>query len=167
MTSKQKLTAWVGAGAVASLVGFTSIKEGTILKTYRDPVNILTACTGETRFVVKPGDIVPGATFTRQQCEDRLIESLWEHAEPVIRCTAPAQLTQGQKIAFTDFAFNAGGANFCNSSMARKAKAGDVQGSCDALLQWRFAGGKDCALPGSNCAGIWIRRKEDHAICLR
>ncbi len=159
MTPKQKLTAWLGGvAAVIAATGLISTHEGMVLSSYRDPIGIWTACTGETAFVVTPGDIKPGAKFTRQQCTDRLVESMAEHAEPVIRCTSPASLTQGQKIAFLSFAFNVGGGQFCSSTLARKAKAGDVLGSCAELSRWTIAGGRQ--LPG-----LVKRRAEERAIC--
>jgi lysozyme len=171
-TDRQKrLAVWLGgATVVASAVTFTSHQEGTVTHVYQDPAraDLLTACTGETHYIVTPGDIKPGATFTREQCAQALYRSMAEHAEPVMQCTEGANLTTGQKIAFLDIAYNGGGAMFCKSSMARKAKAGDVQGSCDAILLYRFAGGKDCSLPSNKhvCGGIWDRRQKERAICL-
>ena len=165
-----RLGAWLGGGAIAaSLVAFTSQQEGTVLEVYKDPIPnkvVLTVCTGETNYVTIPGDIRLGAKFTPEECAAALERSLWTHAQDVIRCTAPAQLTPGQKMAFLDFAYNAGGTNFCNSSMARNAKAGNVRASCDALLMWRNAGGKDCSVRSNGCWGVWLRRQEERKICL-
>jgi lysozyme len=167
---KAKLVAWLGAAAVAGAVGFVQVNEGTVLRSYQDPAraDLLTACVGETHYIVTPGDIKPGATFTREQCTEALYRSLWEHAEPVIRCTTPADLTQGQRVAFLDFSFNAGGATFCKSSIAREAKYGHVQQSCDAILLYRWAGGHDCSQPENKriCGGIWTRRQAEHRVCL-
>jgi lysozyme len=134
---------------------------------YRDPIGVLTACVGETNYVVVPGDIKMGAKFTDAQCTAALQRSMWRHAKPVIDCTAPAQLTVGQKIAFLDFAFNVGAANFCGSTMARKARAGDVEGSCAEFARWRFAGGIDCASAQGRrtCGGVWTRRQLEDRLC--
>lgn len=167
MTPKQKLGAWLGAGAVLTAVSFTQVNEGTVPRAYPDPAraDLLTACTGETHYIVTPGDIKPGAVFTREQCTESLYRSMWEHAQPVINCTAPANLTTGQKTAFLDFTFNVGGATFCKSSIARKAKAGDVKGSCEAILMYRFAGGHDCSKDRHVCGGIWTRRQAEYRVC--
>lgn len=158
MTPKQKLLTWLGGAALATSVGVVTLYEGEVLTTYRDPIGIYTACVGETAYVVKPGDIKPGTTFTREQCRERLYLSLAEHAEPVIRCTAPAVLTDGQKVAFLSFSFNVGGAKFCASSLARKARAGDAHGSCAELSRWTLAGGRE--LPG-----LVKRRAAERRIC--
>lgn len=166
MTPRQKLAAWLGGVALAAgAATFTATQEGTVFKSYRDPVNILTACAGETKFVATPGDIKPGATFTPDQCTEALYRSLWEHAEPVIRCGGD-KLTTGQKLAFLDFTYNVGGFAFCGSTMAAKAKRGDVAGSCGELLRWRMAGGKDCSDRANGCYGVWTRRQQEHALCI-
>ena len=166
MTPKQKLSIWVGTAGVATLGAFVQVNEGTVLHAYRDPVGILTACTGETHYVTQQGDITPGSTYTPDQCADALLRSIWAHAEPVIRCTENKPLTVGQKIAFADFNYNTG--LFCQSSIARKAAAGDVRGSCDAILLYRFAGGKDCSTAQGKhtCGGVWTRRLKEHEVCL-
>jgi len=163
--SRAKLIAWMGAAGVAAVVALTSGQEGEVRTAYRDPVGIWTACIGETHYVATPGDIKPGATFTREQCADSLIRSLAEHAEPVMRCGGD-KLTTGQKIAFLDFNYNTG--QFCRSTMALLAVRGDVPGSCKELLRWRNAGGRDCSLPENSktCGGVWTRRQKEYAICL-
>lgn len=168
LSGNNKLVGMVGAGAAAVLVAFTSMYEGTELGVYRDPVpnvNILTVCTGETHYVVTPGDIQLGAKFTKDECAGALSRSLAEHAEPVLRCTSPAKLTPGQLIAFIDFNYNTG--LFCKSTMARRAKQGEVQSSCDALLLYKLSGGRDCSLAENRriCGGVWTRRKAEHKMC--
>jgi lysozyme len=158
--TKTRLAVWLGGPSVlAFLAAGVVVHEGEILKSYRDPIGIWTACVGETDFVVKPGDIKPGARFTKEQCTERLYLSLAKHAEPVIRCTAPAVLTTGQKVAYVSFAFNVGESAFCNSTLARKARAGDVVGSCNELSRWTMAGGKE--LPG-----LVKRRAGELHVCL-
>lgn len=167
MTSKDKLKLWLGsATALAAAAAFISSNEGTVYKVYRDPVGILTACTGETGYVVTPGDIKLGNTFTPAQCTEALYRSMAAHAEPVMRCTAPAVLTAGQKLAYLDFAFNVGGANFCSSTLARKARLGDVQGSCSEFFKWKMAQGVDCSQNPRVCGGVWTRRGQEYDVCL-
>ena len=167
-SSKQKLIVWLGSTVLlASAALFVTTNEGNRNTVYRDPVGILTACVGETAYVVTPGDIKPGNTFTNAQCDAALYRSMWVHAEPVIRCTNGAKLTSGQKIAFLDFTYNVGAGNFCKSTMARKAAAGDVAGSCSEFYKWRFAGGIDCssAQGKRTCGGVWTRRSAEDKMC--
>lgn len=158
MSPKQKLAAWLGAGALATATTAITLYEGNILHAYKDPVGIWTACVGETSHVVTPGDIKPGARYTPEQCRERLYISMAQHAEPVMRCTAPALLTTGQKVAYLSFAFNVGGSAFCGSTLAKKARAGDVAGSCAELSRWTISAGRE--LPG-----LVKRRAAERAIC--
>lgn len=168
MSAKTKLIAWLGAAAVAGAAGFITTQENTVLPAYQDPLGIWTACTGETKFVVTPGDIRRGAVFTKEQCTERLYESMWTHAEPVIKCTAPAVLTTGQKVAFLSLSYNMGGPSFCSLTfLLGKVKAGDVPGSCAAITRYVLAnrGTVDCRIRSNNCYGIVLRREKERAIC--
>ena len=149
--SKQRLVAAIGAGAAALVVPLVMQYEGTIPKTYRDPVGILTACTGHTG-----PELRMGQTFTRQQCEDMLFSDLEKHATALDCVKRP--LTDGQKAAFLSFAFNVGNGAFCKSTLVRKANAGDMQGACAELSRWVYAGGKQ--LPG-----LVKRRTAEREMC--
>ena len=48
MNWKEKLMAAIGGAAVALAVPLVQKYEGTVLRSYRDPVGIVTACTGHT-----------------------------------------------------------------------------------------------------------------------
>ena len=149
--SKQRLIAAIGAGAAAMVVPLVMQYEGTIPKTYRDPVGILTACTGHTG-----PELRMGQTFTRQQCEDMLFSDLEKHATSLDCVKRP--LTDGQKAAFLSFAFNVGNGAFCKSTLVRKANAGDMHGACAELSRWVYAGGKQ--LPG-----LVKRRAAEREMC--
>lgn len=152
-TRRGGLAAIVGAIAAAAIVVFTPSNEGTVLKTYRDPAGVLTYCTGATE------DAQWGRTYTREECLAQLDHDLTRHAAGIAQCVDMDKLTDGQKIAYVDFAFNVGVTAFCRSTVARKAKVGDMQGSCDALLMWDKAGGK--VLPG-----LVKRRQAERTYCL-
>lgn len=76
------------------------------------------------------------------------------------------KITQSQYDAYVSFAYNVGNKAFCNSTMAKKANAGDAVGSCNEFKRWQFVAGKDCRIASSNCSGIVKRRKEELALCL-
>lgn len=168
---KVKLVAWLGAAGLTAAVAFTTQGEAEVDGVYPDPADhhILTACMGETSYVAQPGDIVKGATFTHEQCVDALYRRFAQYAGDIQRCGGD-DLTSGQKIAFLDFDQNVG--KFCGTTIARKAKAGDVQGSCDAIYLYRYVGKVDCFDPanvnalGGTCRGIVSRRNKQHARCL-
>lgn len=149
----KSLAALVGTAAASALLVLTPSFEGTKLTTYRDLGGVLTYCTGATE------DAAWGKTYTVQQCKAQLDRDLARHAEGISKCINFDALTDGQKVAFVDAAYNIGVSAFCGSSMARKANAGDLQGSCDALMMWNKVSGKEIS-------GLTRRRSSEREICL-
>lgn len=153
LQNKRSLAAIVGTAAAAALYIFTPPMEGRVLKTYKDVAAVLTYCDGATE------NAIWGKTYTPAECNAQLDRDLARHADGVMACTT-AKLTDGQKVAYVDFAYNVGVPAYCGSTVARKANAGDVRGSCDALLMWNRAGGK--VWPG-----LTRRRVAEREICLK
>lgn len=149
--SKARLVAKVGAAAAAAAVSIVAYYEGTVLESYKDPIGIITACTGHTG-----PELAMGQTYTKQQCEDMLYADLDKHAKALDCIKSP--MTDGQKAAFLSFAFNVGNGAFCGSTLVRKANAGDMQGACAELSRWTHAGGK--RLPG-----LVKRRAAERKLC--
>lgn len=150
--NKLTLAAIVGAVSASALLAFTPAHEGTVLTTYRDIGGVLTYCTGATE------NAIYGKTYTPEECRAQLDYDLARHAAGVMQCVH-VPLTDGQKTAYVDFAYNVGVRAFCGSTVARKANQGDVIGSCNALLAWNMAGGKVWA-------GLTKRREDERRICL-
>lgn len=151
--SRIALTAKIGAGATALAIPLVMLYEGTVLQSYRDPIGIVTACVGHTG-----PELRMGQRYTRQQCEDMLYGDLLKHAQALDCIKQP--MTDGQKAAFLSFAFNVGNKAFCDSTLARKANAGDMPGACAELSRWTRAGGRD--LPG-----LVKRRAAERELCER
>lgn len=151
MTPKQKLIAKVGAASAALLLSMVPVFEGTVLKTYRDPIGVLTSCMGHTG-----PELRMGQKWTPEQCQQQLAEDLVRHADALACINRP--LSDGQKAAFVSFAFNVGDKAFCGSTLARKANAGDMTGACAELSRWTLAGGKQ--LPG-----LVKRRAIEREVC--
>jgi len=151
--SRAKLAAKIGAGATALAVPLVMLYEGTVLQSYRDPIGIITACVGHTG-----PELRMGQKYTRQQCEDMLYGDLLKHAAALDCIKRP--MTDGQKAAFLSFAFNVGNKAFCDSTLARKANAGDMAGACAELSRWTRAGGRE--LPG-----LVKRRAAERELCER
>ncbi|WP_395008311.1 lysozyme [Undibacterium sp.] len=151
--TKNKLVAKIGAGAVALLVPLAMFFEGTVNKTYKDPIGILTACTGHTG-----ADVKVGQTYTDEQCREMLYADLLKHADDIDCIKAP--LNDAQKAALISFGFNVGKQKLCTSTLAKKANAGDMIGACNELRRWTLAGGKE--LPG-----LVRRREAERQMCMR
>ncbi|MBD8628349.1 lysozyme [Oxalobacteraceae sp. CFBP 8753] len=121
---------------------------------YRDMAGVLTYCTGATE------NAAWGKTYTPAQCRAQLDRDLERHAAGIAMCIPLARLTDGQKVAFVDVAYNIGVSGFCGSSMARRTNAGDMVGACNALLMWNKVGGKEVR-------GLTRRRQAERELCLK
>lgn len=150
--SRAKLVAAVGAPCAALLLAYVPQFEGVILRGYRDPIGIVTACAGHTATAVL------GRAYTREECETLLVTDLVQHAGPVLKCTPGIRGNTGVTAAAVSFAFNVGVSKYCGSTMARKFNAGDWAGGCAELSRWTYAGGRE--LPG-----LVKRRATERAIC--
>lgn len=148
----KRLVAVVGAAAAASLLAFTPAQEGEVLKTYRDIGGVLTYCDGATE------NAHWGQTYTHEECQAQLEKDLASKAEGISKCLPWPRLTDGQRVAFTDAAYNIGVPAFCSSSMARRANAGDQAGACAALSLWINVNGRPVQ-------GLINRRAKERAIC--
>lgn len=151
MTPRQRLAAKIGAGAVALVLPVVMLYEGTVLRSYVDPVGIVTACTGHTG-----PELRMGQRYTKEQCETMLYGDLLKHTAALDCIKAP--LADNQKAAFLSFAFNVGNGAFCKSTLVRKANAGDLMGACAELSRWVMAGGRE--LPG-----LVKRRAAERQLC--
>ncbi|MNK29196.1 Lysozyme RrrD [compost metagenome] len=152
MTPKQRLLSLVGAASVTVLTAYVPQFEGTILRGYRDPIGIVTACTGHTATAVL------GKPYTRAECEAMLQQDLVKHAEGVLACTPGLKGQIGPLSSAVSFAFNVGNGAYCRSTMARKFMAGDIDGACNEFQRWTYAGGRQ--LPG-----LVKRRQVEAEIC--
>ena len=153
MNDRSKLVAKIGVVAAALAISTVTFYESTVQRTYRDPIGIITACTGHTGPELKMGQ-----TFTREQCDDMLAKDLLGHAAALDCIKTP--MADGQKAAFLSFAFNVGNGAFCGSTLVRKANADDMRGACAELSRWTLAGGRE--LPG-----LVKRRSAERALCER
>ena len=152
---KKSLAGLVGVAAACLLLVSVAGHEGEVLKTYYDPVGIATVCYGDT----DPAFAVPGKTYTSAECLQSLERQLVAHAAPVIMClpgikAAPPEMT----AAFVSLAYNIGANAFCKSTVAKRFRAGDYAGSCEAIELFTKAKGK--VMPG-----LVVRRKDERILC--
>lgn len=151
MIAKGRLAAVAGTLTAAYLTAFMPQFEGMILRGYKDPIGIVTACAGHTKTAVL------GRPYTKAECEKLLMDDLAEHATGVMECLE-TRVPPGPRAAFISAAYNIGVPTFCRSTIARKANAGDLKGACAELDRWVYAGGQK--LPG-----LVSRRAAERAVC--
>lgn len=155
-TGKGALVALLGGIAATGLLVTIPEDEGTRYTAYRDVVGVWTICQGDTK------NIAPGMVETKAGCQKRLEQQLLAHAKPVMACT-PRLREEGrdyQRWAAVSLAYNIGTGAYCRSSIDRNFDAGNWRAGCDAMLMWRFAGGKEVR-------GLRLRRERERALCLK
>lgn len=144
-------TAFTG---VAILIAAPVIErwEGTRTDPYLDIGGVLTVCTGETR--------VPMRRYTPSECKvmlDRTLAADW--APGVLRAVPALQDRPYQFAASISLTYNIGEAAFARSTVAKRFRAGDWKGGCDAFLLWTNVNKKQVQ-------GLVNRRRAERELCL-
>jgi lysozyme len=144
----------------------TMVKEGVELAPYYDKIgNKVTWCAGETEVGYKE-------KFTFEEC-GLLYHMRYGYYSMRVGMmyseTAKATVTPQIHAALTDMAYNVGLSSVERSTMMKRANAGDLKGSCEAILLYKYAGGRDCSQPANKrfCGGIWTRRLEFNKMCMQ
>ncbi len=146
--SRGKVAAGLGAVAIAIAAPLVMRSEGLRTEPYLDVVATKTVCYGETHAAMR--------TYTPQECEAMLQESLEQHGADIAACL-PTGLPDNQKAAALSFAYNVGATKVCSSTFAAKLRAGDPT-ACAELSRWVYADGR--VLPG-----LVKRRAAERALC--
>jgi lysozyme len=151
-------TAVIG-GVTVSLVTEDLMKalhrwEGRVYTPYQDIAGVWTVCAGITGPAV-----IPGKTYTVDQCEALEAYEIQRHGRGVAACvTAPVTQKRYESLAL--FAYNVGIKGACESTAVRLLNAGDVKGGCEALLMWS-------KVKGNFVRGLWNRRVFERDWCLK
>ena len=151
--NKNKLAGSLLAAAMALAAGF----EGVKYVAYQDAGDVWTICYGETLGVKKDD------TATPAECKSQLIAGLLRHNAPFEKL--PRQLPANVHLAALDFCYNVGTGNCTNSTLWRHLQTGRYNEACQQFTRWRYAAGRDCSVAGSQCRGVWERRKLERDIC--
>lgn len=171
-TTKQKLAAKVGIAAIALAVPLVKFVEGRVHGTYRDPIGIITSCTGHVDPTLRLGQ-----QFSDAECDEQLYQDLLKHADDLNCITVP--LKDHETAALLSFSFSVGRGkagvkdglcvlkNGNQSTIVRSFNGGNSAKACASISDWTGAGGLDCALPQnrSTCGGIVARRGFERALC--
>ncbi|MDJ6848618.1 lysozyme [Salmonella enterica] len=147
-----------GAGAIAIAAALITGPngndglEGVRYQPYQDVVGVWTVCYGHTG-----KDIMPGKTYTKAECQallDKDLNTVARQINPYIKVPLP-ETTRG---ALYSFVYNVGAGNFRTSTLLRKINLGDINGACDQLRRWTYAGGKQWK-------GLVTRREIEREVC--
>lgn len=149
-----KRAATTGLAAVTLIAApFTAQHEGLRLKAYLDPIGIPTICYGETVGVEM------GQEKTKEEC-DALFEVRLAYFATRVDMLVEPEMEPATHAALTSFTYNAGVGAFKRSTLRRKLNEGDLQGACDELLRWVYAGGR-------KFNGLVRRRAAERNLCLQ
>ena len=149
------------AAAAALAMAVTSLKtdEGKKNVDYLDIARVPTACYGHTG-----PDVRLGQRRTDAECEQLLAVDAREHMDGALRCTPQIADKPAVLAAVTRLTFNLGVAGYCGSTIARRFKAGDLRGGCDAFLLWDKARVNGRV---QQVHGLTNRRQSERAMCLQ
>jgi len=153
---RNKLLIASGAGAmfIASVfLGGADGMEGRVYEPYKDVAGVWTVCDGHTG-----SDIIMGKKYTDREC-DRL---LWNDLQPVkksVDSLVKVPLGEYQRAALYSFTYNVGTGAFSKSTLLRRLNSGDVEGACEELRRWIYAGGR-------KWRGLMNRRDMERTLCL-
>lgn len=149
-----------GGSAYQIMGAAVPIVEGNPTVAYLDVGGVPTICGGVTKGV-KIGDVE-----TVEGCKRRNAEAISIGLQDVRRCVSTAdQMPASMQAGWGLFAYNVGGPKFCGSTAAVHLRTKQFKQACEQIKRWRFVAGKDCALKGSNCAGIIHRRDLEETLC--
>ncbi|MEX3555436.1 MAG: lysozyme [Burkholderia gladioli] len=126
-----------GVAAVAAAL-FTAQFEGHSNKGYLDPAGIPTVCDGHARTDPEGKPLRLDQTYSDDVCSYLLGKDISE-ADRAVQRLVKVPLSEGERIAYTDFAFNAGAPNLAASTLLKKVNAGDRVGACHELPRWTCA----------------------------
>lgn len=96
--------------------------------------------------------------YTDREC-DRF---LWNDLQPVkkgVDGLVKVPLGEYQRAALYSFTYNVGLNAFSKSTMLKKLNAGDVEGACDEMRRWVYAG-------GMKWKGLQNRREMERSMCI-
>lgn len=157
--SPAKKTGIVTAVLIAGLAAISHF-EGSKNTPYRDMGGVWTVCDGHTG-----PDVIPGKAWSEEQCKQVKIADL-KKADAAVKSCTDFPLTDGQQIAFNDFAYNVGGNAFCRSSMPVLINVGHAKQACEIILKYVYVGKIDCRTAGKKCPGIVKRREWEYKTCV-
>lgn len=162
--SRAKRLAIAAAACCALAAPLVTQFEGRVTRTYPDVVygwKVPTACDGHTG-----PELRAGQTFTNAECEAMLHQDLTKEFDGLAECM-PLDAPSNELAAYLSLAHNIGAGAVCRSSIPRKVKAGQHAAACATISEFRFVGGRDCALPefARVCGGIIRRRAAERSLC--
>lgn len=133
-----------GIALIKAFEGCHKVREDGLVEAYPDPGTggdpwtIGWGATGEC--TVHGGQIGPGTTWTRAQCDERLERDLERYAADVARALGEAPRSQAQFDALVSFHYNTGA--IARATLTKRHLSGDWNGARAEFARWNRAGGR-------------------------
>lgn len=86
--------------------------------------------------------------------------------ETRLRQCVTAPLTQYEYDTLVDHAYQYGPAATCSSEVVRLTNLERYADACQAYLNWKRVGGRDCSIRSNGCYGVWLRSQARVQSCL-
>ena len=134
-------------------LGAIGVREGSVLKAYKDEGGVWTIGKGHTG-----SDVKEGMTITKAQEEALLKKDVAKH-EAGIKKYITAELTQYEYDAIVSWTYNVGVGNLARSTLRKKFNAGDHAGGCREMLKWVY-------IKGKWSKGLYNRRMQEYRQCM-
>lgn len=156
----------LSASALVGLVTSESYTDHAVIPTKNDRPTVGFGSTfHENGTPVKMGDkTTPVRALIKAQAHISQEESAFRKSLPGV------ELYQAEYDLYMDWVYQFGAGNWRISSMRKHLLGGEYVAACNALLQWKRSGGRDCSLPESwgpkGCKGVWTRQLERHQQCM-
>lgn len=169
MTPKQRIVVAALSLSAAGFVGIIQSEDYTdkaIVPTKNDRPTVGFGSTfNEDGSPVKIGDkTTPPRAIIKAAAHISKEEAIFRDSLPGVA------LYQAEYDLYMDWVYQYGTGAWVDSSMRHDLLAGKYAAACDALLAYKFAGGRNCSLPVNwgprGCKGVWTRQLERHAKCM-
>lgn len=155
---KAGIAAGGAAAVMAMATAFIMPWEGKRNEAYLDTIAsppVWTVCYGQTG-----PKAYRGAKYTDSECMDMLRDSVGVFYDRMDACMTNKSVPVSVQASMLELGYNAGSTALCESTMMRKANAGDYKGACEELHKWINAGGKPSR-------GLVNRRNASREMCER
>lgn len=147
-------------GAAMTLCGpFIRAHEGDVMRSYQDIGHHWASCEGAD-------DAIPNHTYTQAEC-DKIDQRALQAKIDGVYALIKVPVTPTLLAAHVSFAYNIGLGAYSRSKTLKLTNSGYATDGCAAMLDYYRAGGYDCKVRANNCYGVWTRRQDEKALCLK
>ncbi|MDO5686746.1 MAG: lysozyme [Neisseria sp.] len=140
--------------------------EGFRAKPYRDTGGVPTIGIGSTQYEDGTRVKMTDAPINKARAVEIARVHVSKDEAAFRQSLQGVALSQTEYDLYLDFVYQFGQGAWSRSSMRRLLMQGKHRQACDALLKWKYAGGKDCSVRSNGCYGVWTRQLARYQQCV-